>query len=190
MIQSTHSPLVPTAETTASCTCVAIFLSLFLGCFVALLVGLGSSHWLLLVGSSATLPFSLPYLLWRLPGVLPDAFATVGFSTFRGVQDAVTPLKISMVACLANAIANPILMFTARMGMAGAAFATAISQMISGAAYVTLLMRRGLLSWSTALRPPSRELLAKLAGAASAVQVRARRPPPPLATLAQCPCRC
>lgn len=49
----------------------AIFLSLVLGTVVTLLVGFGRSRWLLAVGSAAALPFSLPYLLYRLPGVLP-----------------------------------------------------------------------------------------------------------------------
>ena len=125
----------------------------------------------LLVGSSAALPFSLPYLLYRLPGVLPDALSTVGFSSFRGVQDAVTPLKISFVACIANAILNPILMFSAGMGMAGAALATSFSQLVAGGAYLALLLKRGLLSWATMLRAPSKEMLGKLAAAAGAVQV-------------------
>lgn len=150
----------------------AIFLSFLLSSLVALLVGLGSTRWLLLVGSSAALPFSLPYLLWRLPGVLPDAFATVGFSTFRGTQDTVTPLQISLVSSLVNLVANPLLMFTARMGMAGAALATSASQIVAGCLYLSVLLRRNLLSWASAIRPPSKELLAKLAAAAGAVQVR------------------
>ena len=43
-------------------------------------------------------------------------------------------LKISLVACVANAIFNPILMFGAGMGMA-AALATSISQLIAGGCY-------------------------------------------------------
>lgn len=150
----------------------AVFLSIILGTLVTLLVGAGSSKWLLLVGSSAALPFSLPYLLWRLPGVIPDTLSTVGFSSFRGIMDTVTPLKISLVACVANAIFNPILMFGAGMGMAGAALATSISQLIAGGCYFSLLLRRKLVRWSTALRPPSKEMLAKLAAAGGAVQVR------------------
>ena len=95
----------------------SIFLSLVLGALVSLLVGLGANRWLLLVGSAAALPFSLPYLVYRLPGVLPDTLSMVGFSSFRGIMDTVTPLKISFVACLVNAVCNPILMFTMNMGM-------------------------------------------------------------------------
>ena len=65
----------------------AIFLSVILGCVVTLLVGLGSTRWLLTVGSAAALPFSLPYLMYRLPGVVPDTLSTVGFSSLRGVMD-------------------------------------------------------------------------------------------------------
>ena len=150
----------------------AIFLSILLASLVTVLVGAGANRWLLLVGSSAALPFSLPYLLYRLPGVLPDTLSTVGFSSFRGIQDAVTPLKISLVSCVANAVLNPLLMFSAGMGMAGAALATSFSQLIAGGAYIALLFKRRLLSWASALRPPSKEMLAKLAAAAGAVQTR------------------
>lgn len=85
---------------------------------------------------------------------------------------AVTPLKIAIVACAVNALLNPLLMFPAKMGIAGAALATSISQLVSGAAYLTLLLRRGLVRWRTALRPPSKAMLAKVAAAGGAVQVR------------------
>ena len=150
----------------------SIFLSLVLGALVSLLVGLGANRWLLLVGSAAALPFSLPYLVYRLPGVLPDTLSMVGFSSFRGIMDTVTPLKISFVACLVNAVCNPILMFTMNMGMAGAALATSLSQLVTGMAYFALLLKRNLLSLATALRPPSKKLLTQLAAAGGAVQVR------------------
>lgn len=150
----------------------AVFLSVVLASVVAMLVGFGAQKWCLLIGSSAALPFALPYLLYRLPGVLPDALTTVGFSSFRGIQDAMTPLKISALSCVANALLNPLLMFNAGMGIAGAALATSVSQIVAGGAYLVLLLKRGLLSWGTALRPPSREMLGKLAAASGAVQVR------------------
>ena len=112
-------------------------------------------------------PLSLPAM--RAAARLLEG--THDFSSFRGAQDAVTPLKISFVACIANAILNPILMFSAGMGMAGAALATSFSQLVAGGAYLALLLKRGLLSWATMLRAPSKEMLGKLAAAAGAVQV-------------------
>lgn len=150
----------------------ALFLSLVLGSLVTLLVGLGSTRWLTLVGTSAALQYSRPYLLGRLPGVVPDAMSTVGFSSFRGMQDAFTPLKISFVASLINVVLDPFLMFNCGLGMAGAALATAASQIFAGSTYLTLLLRRRLVKLSTLLRPPSKELLQRIAAAGGAVQIR------------------
>lgn len=150
----------------------ALFLSLCLGSLVTLLVGLGNSRWLTLIGTSAALQYSRPYLLGRLPGVVPDAMSTVGFSSFRGMQDAMTPLKISAVASLINLVLDPLLMFNCGLGMAGAALATATSQLFAGCTYLTLLLRRGLVKFSTLLRPPSKELLQRIAAAGGAVQIR------------------
>lgn len=150
----------------------AIFLSVLFGMLVTLIVGIGQQHLLLAVGSAAALPFSMPYLLWRLPGVIPDALATVGFSSLRGVMDTVTPLKVSIAAFVTNAVLNYLLIFPAKMGIGGAALATAIAQLVSGATFMAILLRRKLVRWSTALRPPSKEMLAKLAASGGAVQVR------------------
>ena len=150
----------------------AIFLSLFLGSLVTLVVGLGRGSWLLMVSSSAALPFSLPYLIYRLPGVVPDTIATVGYSSLRGVQDTTTPLQVAIVSCVANAVFSYILMFPCGMGMAGAALGTAIAQLISGVAFLGILLRRKLVRWLTMLRVPSKELLQTLAASGGAVQVR------------------
>ena len=151
----------------------AIFLSITLGALVSLIVGLGAKKWLLTIGTAAALPFSLPYLIYRLPGVIPDTLSTVGFSSLRGVMDTVTPLKVAIIACVTNALFNYILMFKPlSMGIAGAALATAISQIVAGSTYMAILLRRKLVKLSTALRPPSKEILSKIVASGGAVQVR------------------
>jgi len=150
----------------------ALFISFILGMLVTLLVSLGSSHWLLALTSAAVLPHSVPYLLYRLPGVVPDALSTVGFSSCRGTMDSVTPLKISFLACLVNAAFNPILMFMAGLGIAGAGAATALSQIVACVAYLTLFFRRKIIRWSTLLEPPSTDMLKQLVAAGGAVQTR------------------
>ena len=67
---------------------------------------------------------------------------TVGFAAFRGVLDTVTPLKIAIAANLVNVVLDPILIFNAGLGVAGAALATAASQIFAAAAYISLLLRR------------------------------------------------
>jgi len=99
----------------------AIFLSVILGSMVTLIVGLGSSHWVLAIGSKAALSFSLPYLLYRLPGVIPSAVSSVGFSSLQSVMDSVTPIKVSFVSLILNTVFNYLLMFPAGLAIAGAA---------------------------------------------------------------------
>ena len=65
------------------------------------------------------------------------------------------------------------LIFNANLGVAGAALATIASQLFAASSYIWLLLRRNMLTWRAMLRPPSREMLAKLATGASAVQLRA-----------------
>jgi len=150
----------------------AIFLSIVLSLIVTLLTGVGSDRWLTLLGSSAALHYSRPYLLGRLPGVVPDAISTVGFASFRGMQDVVTPLMISFVASMVNLVLDPLFMFKGGLGIAGAALATSASQLFSGSAYLWFMLRRNLVKFSTLLRPPSKELLQRIAAAGGAVQVR------------------
>lgn len=118
---------------------------------------------------------------------MAEACATVGFSSFRGVMDTVTPLRISLYANTLNCLLDPLLMFSTvgalprssvvvrglGMGVAGAALATTASQLFAAAAYVRLLLRKRLVRWATLLRPPPRSSLATLAKAGGAVQVRA-----------------
>ena len=65
-----------------------------MGAVLTVALSLAQRPALLAVGNAAGLPFSLPYLRWRLPGMIPDAFALVAFAAFRGMLDTVTPLKV------------------------------------------------------------------------------------------------
>ena len=72
----------------------AIFIAVILSTLLAVAVGLCQQAVLVAAGSAAALPFSLPYLLYRLPGLVAESVSTIGFSAFRGVLDTVTPLKV------------------------------------------------------------------------------------------------
>ena len=151
----------------------AIFLSAFIGVALTGVLAAVERTALTAVGNANALGFSVPYLRYRLPGVAPDAISTVGFAAFRGVLDTVTPLKIAIAANLVNVVLDPILIFNAGLGVAGAALATAASQIFAAAAYISLLLRRGLVRAATLVRPPSRAALSQLAQAGGAVQARA-----------------
>ena len=109
----------------------AIFLSAFIGVALTGVLAAVERTALTAVGNANALGFSVPYLRYRLPGVAPDAISTVGFAAFRGVLDTVTPLKIAIAANLVNVVLDPILIFNAGLGVAGAALATAASQIFA-----------------------------------------------------------
>lgn len=150
----------------------AIFLSLVMGLLITAALAANQRRFLLGVGGKASLPFSLPYLRLRLPGVLPDTVSTVGFSAFRGVQNTVLPLYVALASNLLNCALDPLLMFKAGLGVGGAALATSLSQALAGAGYVGLLLRQRLVRWGTMLRPPSRKDTAELLRGGAAAQVR------------------
>lgn len=150
----------------------AIFLALAIGALTSLVVGFGSSQLLLAVGSTQALAFSLPYLSYRLSGVIPDTVSTAAFSVIRGVKDSRTPLIVSFVSCMTNAIFNYLLMFPAGMGIAGAGLATAISQIVAGVTYCNILLKRRLMRWRRVLRPPPRAMISKLATSVGVMQIR------------------
>ena len=73
----------------------------------------------------------------------------VAEGTFRGNDDTKTPLVASGVASVLNLILDPLLMFPMKLGMMGAAVATAVSQVAALSVYVWRLWRRKLLPQPT-----------------------------------------
>mmetsp|Transcript_23540 Transcript_23540/g.79510 ORF Transcript_23540/g.79510 Transcript_23540/m.79510 type:complete len:85 (+) Transcript_23540:238-492(+) len=53
-------------------------------------------------------------------------------------MDTVTPLKITAASSAANVLLDPLLIFSARLGVAGAGLATSASQLLAAAAYLSL----------------------------------------------------
>ena len=95
------------------------------------------------------------YLRLRSLSLVPALLASVGFAAFRGMLDTVTPLKVSLASNALNLVLDPLLIFGARLGVAGAALATAASELGAGALYARLLVRRKLLELAALLRPPA-----------------------------------
>jgi len=164
----------------------AIFIAVLTSAVVTIGIAMRSRDILTAAGSAAALPFSLPYLRFRLPGLVAEACATIGFASFRGVMDTVTPLKVSLMANVINVVLDPVLMFSQLgtlpggrvirglgLGVAGAAFATTASQVFAALAYLKLLLSKKFVRWATLLRPPPKASLVRLAKAGGAVQVRA-----------------
>ncbi|CAM9887320.1 unnamed protein product [Choristocarpus tenellus] len=68
-------------------------------------------------------------------------FIMVSEGVFRGHANTRAPANAALSAAVANSILDPILMFPARMGIAGAAGATAMAQYLAASIYGTMLWR-------------------------------------------------
>jgi putative MATE family efflux protein len=79
---------------------------------------------------------------WAAPAVVGIVVAE---GAFRGNHDNSTPLIAASIAALINLVLDPVLMFPLGMGMAGAALATALSQIAAAGLYGWRLWKRQLL---------------------------------------------
>ncbi|KAL7574565.1 hypothetical protein ACA910_015915 [Epithemia clementina (nom. ined.)] len=116
--------------------------------------------------------YAMPYLSVRAFAFIPSLISLVGFAAFRGVQDTLTPVKISLSANVINVILDPILIFWASMGVKGAAIATLIAEVISAIIYLIVLRKREMISFSKLFRSPAWKKLGNLLKGGSALQLR------------------
>mmetsp|Transcript_8373 Transcript_8373/g.18288 ORF Transcript_8373/g.18288 Transcript_8373/m.18288 type:complete len:388 (-) Transcript_8373:99-1262(-) len=117
--------------------------------------------------------FAKPYLKIRSASLICSTVSLLGFSTFRGLMDTVTPLKVSALANTANAVLDPAIIFSpCRWGVSGAAIATVISEALSAGLYTILLLRKELLQISKIIRPPAFVKVKPLLIGGAAIQFR------------------
>jgi putative MATE family efflux protein len=90
-----------------------------------------------------------------LPGVL---LVLAGNGWLRGVQDTATPVRIVVVANVLSAIASPILVFPAHLGLVGSAVANVIAQWLGA-----VLCIRALLAERVPSAPQLRVIRAQMA---------------------------
>lgn len=114
------------------------------GAMAAIALAVFAEQLLRILGASPELVASgSTYLRIRalaLPAVL---LATAGHGVFRGAQDTRTPFLIALGLNAVNFVLDPILIFVAGWGLAGAAWATVIAQWLGAAAFVIVLAVRG-----------------------------------------------
>jgi len=114
-------------------TCESLWLSCTIGLVgTMILVGAPRTALLLILPADAlTMPLAASYLWLRSLSKVPALAASVAFAAFRGCLDVVTPLKVTLVSNLVNLVLDPIFIFSANMGVAGAAIATVVSEVIA-----------------------------------------------------------
>ena len=99
------------------------------------------------VNSAAT-----PYLRIRALAIPAMLLITVGHGAFRGFQNTVTPLVVTLGLNLVNLVLDPLLIFGLGWGIRGAAIATLIAQWV-GAIWFLWLIHRS--DWGLEWRMPS-----------------------------------
>ena len=179
-IPTITAPLVAKAagsgDTSAACdrVCEALFLANVLGAVGTVVLTLCPSLVLNLVlpAGAPAAAYAANYLRLRSLSLIPALASAVGFAAFRGMLDTVTPLKVSLASNALNLVLDPILIFGARMGVAGAALATAAAETGAGAIYVALLLKKGLLKLGRIFEPPKLAALLPLLKGGSAMLLR------------------
>ena len=140
----------------------SMFHSLLLITLVSLLLAAASApfsnHLLRIFGAEPTVvALGTPYLLLSLI-VLPFFFiSTVLAAGFQALGDTRTPMWISFAANIANLVLNPFRIFGwahfPRLGVLGAAIATALSQLVGMLVLFQVLRRRGFIQFHIPVRP-------------------------------------
>ena len=179
-IPTITAPLVAKAagsgdiESAATRVAEALFLANVLGLIGTLLLCFRPGAFLSVVlpAGAPAAEYAIKYLRLRSISLVPALLSSVGFAAFRGLLDNVTPLKVSLGSNLLNLVLDPILIFTAKMGVAGAALATAISEIAAGGVYVLLLLKRRLLRLGQLIQPPKLGALVPLIAGGAAMLMR------------------
>ena len=84
---------------------------------------------------------SIIYLTIYFIGMIPSLIYNIGSGLLRAVGDSRRPLFFLIVACMTNVVLDVVLVVGFDMGVAGAAWATILSQLASAVLIVITLMR-------------------------------------------------
>jgi putative MATE family efflux protein len=117
-------------------------LALGLGIPAAVLAWLGAEAYVgLFTDDPAIFKEGVTYFAVSAPTFLLQLVIIVFSTSVRASGDFVSPMRIMIVSVLLNAILDPILIFGLDMGIAGAAWATVIAQLVSCLTYLWRLSR-------------------------------------------------
>ena len=156
-----------------------IFCAFIVGLFGMTVMGCLRNPALGLVGLdpvSATGIQAAPYIGIRALTFIPAIVSTVGFAAFRGTLDVTTPMKITLASQLMNVILDPIFIFgfgmVKALGVAGAALATSMSELVAAGLYIGTLLKRNLVTVRSMLKPPDAKAIGALLVGGAGVQLR------------------
>lgn len=107
-------------------------------------------------------PASIYFTIISLPMLFRSATIILG-AAIRGTKDTRTPMFISFGSNLLNMVLNYLLIYTAGLGVTGAAIASAISYMLSGTLIFLAYRRKVQLNWKWSSFQIEKELLRECA---------------------------
>lgn len=84
---------------------------------------------------------AVTYIRIYFIGMIPSIIYNIGSGLLRAVGDSRRPLYFLIVACLTNIVLDVLLVVGLEMGVAGAAWATIISQLVSAVLVIVVLVR-------------------------------------------------
>ncbi len=87
------------------------------------------------------LPGAITYLRIYFCGMVPSLVYNIGTGVLRAVGDSRRPLYFLIVACMVNILLDVLLVVGLEMGVAGAALATILSQLVSGVLITLSLLK-------------------------------------------------
>lgn len=145
------TPLVarppPRVGTASAAIATSLSLALAAGSVLGVALYVGAVP--LAVGMGATPGVTLPHTVGYLRGRAVAAPAVLGLlsihGAYRGLRDTITPLRITVAANVVNLVLDPVLIFGAGLGAAGAALATSASQVLALGFLLRRLVADGLL---------------------------------------------
>jgi putative MATE family efflux protein len=124
------------SESSARNAVQSVWLALAIGVALALAGVLGAPFLVGLMGpSSPVRPNALLYLRIASLGMVPVMLGLVGVGYLRGLQDTMTPLRIALLANLANLVLEVVAIYGLGMGLAASAWATVIVQVGAAAVF-------------------------------------------------------
>lgn len=150
----------------------ALMLAIGLGVVATVVLELGAPWFVDLMGAEEVVAGpAIEYLRIRALAIPAVLVVTAGHGAFRGYQDTRTPLLVAAGVNGLNLVLDPILIFVFDLGLAGAAVATLIAQVLGAVWFIRLLRARNMAQRPTSLRS-SLPTLASLGGSGALISVR------------------
>lgn len=160
-------------EEAAAATGAAFTMSAAAGIVAALVVFVLRDPVLSLFASDpAVVETAGEYLTIRLLALPAVMIVMAGHGVFRGFQDTRTPLLVTLLLNLVNLVLDPLLIFTAGWGVAGAATATVIAQWTGALLFVWLVFFRRRVALAAGLTGVGRRVARLLLGAGGKLAFR------------------